>query len=86
MTATTFSDAKKECSINARCYMFFDDTGTGNKFLSCGNTASIKETTVGSILYQNHGNEMTGHSKVLELDHKTVFQNIHHAYLLSKIA
>ena len=71
MTATTFSDATKECSINARCYMFFDEGGAGIKFFSCGNTASIKKSTVGSILYQNHGNEMTRHSKVLELDHNS---------------
>jgi len=67
MTATTLSDATKECSINARCYMFYDDYGTGNTFFSCGNTASIKKSTVGSILYQNHECDHDSHCRWYEV-------------------
>ena len=56
MTAITFSDAKTECSENVSCNMFYDYKGTGNKFFACENTASIKESGSGSILYQKLGN------------------------------
>ena len=65
MTAITFSDAKTECSENVSCNMFYHFKGTGNKFYACENTASIKESTSGSILYQ--GNHHIHHSKVLVL-------------------
>ena len=42
--------------------MFYDDVGSGKKFFACDKTSSIKETADGTILYQNHGNEMTRHS------------------------
>ena len=58
MTATTFSDATKECSNNASCHMFFDDAGRGNKFFACENTASIKESGSNSILYQKPGSNL----------------------------
>ena len=56
MTAITFSDAKTECSENVSCNMFYHFKGTGNTFYACENTASIKESTSGSILYQKQGN------------------------------
>ena len=62
MTAKTLRDATKECSNNASCNMFYDDVGSGKKFFACDKTSSIKETADGTILYQNHGNEMTRHS------------------------
>ena len=52
MTAITFSDAKKECSENVNCHMFFS---SGSTFYSCENTASIKFGS-GNILYQKQGN------------------------------
>ena len=58
MAATTLSDAKTECSENVSCHMFYDEEGTGNKFFACENTASILESTIGSILYQKHGNNL----------------------------
>ena len=61
MTATTLSDAKTECSENVNCHMFFDDTGTGNSFYACENTASIKESGIGAILYQKQGNNLHTH-------------------------
>ena len=73
MSATKFSDAKKECSNNPKCHMFFDDVGTGTKFYACENTSSIRGTLEGSILYQDHGNEMTRHYKVSELYHNSSF-------------
>ena len=62
MTAITFSDAKTECSENVSCNMFYDYKGTGNEFFACENTASIKESTFGTVLYQNDGNKV--HTKL----------------------
>ena len=56
MTAITFSDAKTECSENVNCHMFTDQGGTGDTFHACENTASIKESIIGTILYQKQGN------------------------------
>ena len=61
MTATTLSDAMTECSATVSCNMFYDSEGTGTKFYACENTASILESTVGSILYQKHGNNLHTH-------------------------
>ena len=56
MTAINFSDAKTECSENVNCHMFYDQAGTGKTFYACENTASIKQSGIGTILYQEQGN------------------------------
>ena len=58
MTENTLSGATTECLDTSSCDMFFDDGGKGNRFFSCKNTASIQETTHGSILYQKDGNKV----------------------------
>ena len=61
MTATTLSDAMTECSETDSCNMFYHGGGSGTNFYACENTASILESTVGSILYQKHGNNLHTH-------------------------
>ena len=61
MTATTLSDARTECSENVNCHMFYDVFGFGDSFYACENTASIKGTEWGSILYQKQGNNLHTH-------------------------
>ena len=59
MNSTNVNDAKKECTTNPSCHVFYDSKGAGGKFHTCDNTTSIKDSTVGSILYQvRKGNEM----------------------------
>ena len=58
MTTITFSNAKTECSENVSCHMFFDGEGKGNNFFACENTASIRESGIGAILYQKQGNNL----------------------------
>ena len=57
MTATTLSDATKECSANPNCGMFYDRLGLGNDFKSCGEKAYILYSSANSILYQRQGNK-----------------------------
>ena len=52
MNSTYFYDAKKECDSISSCHMFYDSHGNGSVFYSCENTASIKKSYAGSILYQ----------------------------------
>lgn len=52
MSSTNINDAKKECTTNTICHVFYDSKGAGGKFYACDNTTSIKNSTVGSILYQ----------------------------------
>ena len=58
MTATTLSDAAKECSDNTDCHRFYDDGGYGNNFLGCGTKASIDESLMNSVLYYRQGNKL----------------------------
>ena len=55
MTATTLSDAAKECS-DTNCRMFFD-RGNGKSFRACEATARIAEFSH-YILYQSQGNKL----------------------------
>ena len=57
MTATTLSDAKKECSDDPNCHMFYDRYGLGNTFKSCSETSNIEKSSSNSILYQYQGNK-----------------------------
>ena len=52
MSSTNLNDAKKECTTNPSCHVFYDSKGAGGKFYACDNTTTIKNSTVGSILYQ----------------------------------
>ena len=52
MSSTNINDAKKECATNPTCFVFYDSKGAGEKFYACDNTTTIKDSTVGSILYQ----------------------------------
>ena len=52
MSSTNLNDAKKECTTNPRCHMFYDWGGTGRDFYSCDNTTLVKGSGLGSILYQ----------------------------------
>ena len=49
---TIFAEAKKACSLNENCTMFFDSKGKGNYYL-CGNDDKIriKFSSKGSIRY-----------------------------------
>ena len=49
---TIFAEAKKDCSLNDNCTMFFDSKGRGNYYL-CGNDEKIriKFSSTGSIRY-----------------------------------
>ena len=58
MNAETLSGAKTECLDNPSCDMFFNYEIKGNEFFACENTASIEESTFGSVLYQNKGNKV----------------------------
>jgi hypothetical protein len=53
MNAKILSGAKTECVDTPSCDMFFDEAGNGKRFFACENTASIKESTFGTVLYQN---------------------------------
>ena len=55
MTATTLSDAAKECS-DTNCHMFFDSRN-GKSFRACEKTASIA-TFPWYILYIPQGNKL----------------------------
>ena len=57
MSATTLSDAAKECSDNSNCHMFFDELGQGNSFMACEKTASSDESSYNPILYLRQGNK-----------------------------
>ena len=64
MSAKNVKDAKRECSNDVRCHMFFDQVGF--YFRSCSDTALIKKSTIGSILYQQKGSR-----KYTEFQHFT---------------
>ena len=57
MTATTLSDAAKECSDNPNCHMFFDHEVHANSFYACEKAATIDESSSNSTLHQHHGNK-----------------------------
>ena len=57
MTATTLSDAAKECSDNPNCHMFYDSQGHGNSFRACEKEGSIAASFSNSVLYQLQGNK-----------------------------
>ena len=44
MSSTNLNDAKKECTTNPRCHMFYDWGGTGRDFYSCDNTTLVKRS------------------------------------------
>ena len=56
MSSTNLDDAKKECIIHPSCDMFYDRKGAGSSFRACENTASIRNSTIGAILYHLSGN------------------------------
>ena len=58
MNAKTLSGAITECLDTPSCDMFSDEGGRGNRFFACENTASIKGSTIGSVLYQKDGNKV----------------------------
>ena len=55
----TLSEAKKECSENPDCHMFYDEYGNGEKFRSCRETADIRTSPkpYKHTLYQLEGNK-----------------------------
>ena len=56
MSSTNINDAKKECISDPSCDMFYDRKGAGSNFRACENTASIRNSTIGAILYHFSGN------------------------------
>ena len=56
MDSTNVNDAKKECVSDPSCDMFYDRKGAGSSFRACDNTASIRNSTIGAILYHFSGN------------------------------
>ena len=50
-TYPTISEAKRQCSDDPSCPMFFDRGGEGNKFYLCDDGAEIKISTTGALLY-----------------------------------
>ena len=57
MKSQNLNDAKKECLDNPSCDMFYDQKGAGTDFGACGVTASIRSSSIGSILYTKRGNK-----------------------------
>ena len=47
----TLSDAKRQCSDDPSCTMFYDRVSAGNKFYLCNHGAEIKSSALGSLLY-----------------------------------
>ena len=58
MKSTNEIDAMQECSRNTTCYMFYQAGDVATVFRSCENTAEIKVSSIGSILYQPKGNKI----------------------------
>ena len=52
MSSTNPNDAKKECTNNRSCHMFYDWGRRGRVFYSCDSTTLLKDSEIGSILYQ----------------------------------
>ena len=50
-TFPNLSEAKRQCSKDPSCAMFYDLYGRGNKFFWCSQGAEIKRATSGSILH-----------------------------------
>ena len=58
MKSTNEIDAMQECSRSTSCYMFNQVGDHATVFRSCKNTAEIKVSSIGSILYQPKGNKI----------------------------
>ena len=55
MASRNMHDAKEECKRNPSCHIFYDVCGYGNEFRYCKDTASVKLSSCGSVLFR-HGN------------------------------
>ena len=47
----TLAEAKRQCSDDPSCSMFYQVLGFGTKFILCDDGAETKISTAGSILY-----------------------------------
>ena len=50
-TFPTLSEAKRQCSDDPSCTMFYDFGGRGNKFCLCDEGAQIATSSTGSLLH-----------------------------------
>ena len=57
MSSTNANDAKRECSKNPGCHMFYRSGKDRQKFLACEISARIWSSSFGAILFQLPGNE-----------------------------